>query len=85
MRVSSHDMRLVQELFPRTIVMDDGKIMADGLTRAILEDEELSNALGLEKPWVFDNDDTVNKKSRDVEQYLWLAVFGNYSLGTVVQ
>ena len=50
MLVSEHDMRLVQELFPRTVVMDDGQIVADGLTMEILEDEELLNAHGLEKP-----------------------------------
>ena len=50
MLVSTHDMRLVQELFPRTIVMDDGNIVADGLTMEILENEELLTAPGLEKP-----------------------------------
>jgi cobalt/nickel transport system ATP-binding protein len=50
MLVSTHDMRLVQELFPRTIVMDEGQVVADGLTMEILEDEELLNAHGLEKP-----------------------------------
>jgi cobalt/nickel transport system ATP-binding protein len=50
MLVSTHDMRLVQELFPRTIVMDEGQVVADGLTSEILEDEELLTAHGLEKP-----------------------------------
>ena len=50
MLVSTHDMKLVQELFPRTIVMDEGKVVADGLTIEILEDEALLNAHGLEKP-----------------------------------
>ena len=50
MLVSTYDMRLVQELFPRTVVMDDGQIMADGLTMEILEDEALLIAHGLEKP-----------------------------------
>ena len=50
MLVSTHDMKLVQELFPRTIVMDDGNIVADGLTMDILENEELLTAHGLEKP-----------------------------------
>ncbi len=50
MLVSTHDMKLVQELFPRTIVMDEGQIVADGGTRDILEDEELLTAHGLEKP-----------------------------------
>jgi cobalt/nickel transport system ATP-binding protein len=50
MLVSTHDMRLVQELFPRTIVMDEGQIVADGRTNDILEDEVLLTAHGLEKP-----------------------------------
>jgi len=50
MLVSTHDMRLVQELFPRTIVMDEGQIVADGKTKDILEDERLLTAHGLEKP-----------------------------------
>jgi cobalt/nickel transport system ATP-binding protein len=43
-------MRLVQELFLRTIVMDEGRVVADGLTMEILENEELLTAHGLEKP-----------------------------------
>jgi len=50
MLVSTHDMRLVEELFPRTIVMDEGVIVADGKTREILEDEKFLNEHGLEKP-----------------------------------
>ena len=50
MLVSTHDMKLVEELFPRTIVMDDGRIVADGQTKDILEDEKLLNEHGLEKP-----------------------------------
>ena len=50
MLVSTHDMKLVQELFPRTVVMDEGRVVADGLTSEILEDEPLLNAHGLEKP-----------------------------------
>ena len=50
MLVSTHDMRLVEELFPRTIVMDEGKIVADGMTKEILADEKLLNEHGLEKP-----------------------------------
>ncbi|MEW6403470.1 MAG: ABC transporter ATP-binding protein [Chloroflexota bacterium] len=51
MLVSTHDMAMVKELFPRTIVMDEGQIVADGATRNILEDEELLTAHGLEKPF----------------------------------
>ena len=50
MLVSTHDMRLVEELFPRMIVMDDGQIVADGMTKEILEDEKFLNEHGLEKP-----------------------------------
>jgi cobalt/nickel transport system ATP-binding protein len=50
MLVSTHDMAMVKELFPRTIVMDEGRIVADGLTKDILENEELLTAHGLEKP-----------------------------------
>lgn len=50
MLVSTHDMRLVQELFPRTIVMDEGQIVADDRTNHILQNEELLTAHGLEKP-----------------------------------
>jgi cobalt/nickel transport system ATP-binding protein len=50
MLVSTHDMKLVQELFPRTIVMDNGHIVADGKTLDILENEKLLYEHGLEKP-----------------------------------
>jgi cobalt/nickel transport system ATP-binding protein len=50
MLVSTHDMRLVAELFPRTIVMDGGQIVADGPTEAILNNAALLEAHGLEKP-----------------------------------
>ena len=49
MLVSTHDLRLVHELFPRTVIMDDGRIVADGLTEQLLNDEALLNAHGLEK------------------------------------
>jgi cobalt/nickel transport system ATP-binding protein len=49
MLVSTHDMALVKELFPRTIIMDEGRIVADGLTSEILEDQKLLEAHGLEK------------------------------------
>ncbi|MBI5293955.1 MAG: hypothetical protein HY869_00655 [Chloroflexi bacterium] len=50
MLVPTHVMALARELFPRTVVMDDGQIVADGLTAEILEDEKLLEAHGLEKP-----------------------------------
>ncbi len=50
MLVSTHDMRLVAEVFPRVIVMDDGRVVADGSTAAILSDTALLEAHGLEAP-----------------------------------
>ena len=50
MLVSTHDMRLVADVFPRTVVMDDGLIVADGPTAAILADDPLLEAHGLERP-----------------------------------
>jgi len=47
---SIHDMRLGQKLFPRTMVMDESVIATYGLTREILENEDLLAAHGLEKP-----------------------------------
>jgi cobalt/nickel transport system ATP-binding protein len=50
MLVSTHDMLMVRELFPRTVIMDEGRIVADGLTSDIMGDEALLNAHGLERP-----------------------------------
>jgi ABC-type multidrug transport system ATPase subunit len=50
MLVSSHDLRMVQDLFPRMVIMDEGKIVADGLTAELLKDEVLLKAHGLECP-----------------------------------
>jgi cobalt/nickel transport system ATP-binding protein len=50
MLVSSHDMLMVRELFPRMVIMDEGRIVADGPTQELMNDEALLNAHGLEKP-----------------------------------
>ncbi len=50
MLVSTHDMRLVAEVFPRTVVVDDGQVVADGATDRILADSELLERHGLEAP-----------------------------------
>ncbi|MGC8855779.1 MAG: energy-coupling factor ABC transporter ATP-binding protein [Anaerolineae bacterium] len=50
MLVSTHDMAMVKELFPRTIVLDDGRVAADGATREILSDAAWLEAHGLEQP-----------------------------------
>ena len=50
MLISTHDMHLVQELFPRTVVMDEGRIIADSPTEILFADENLLLAHGLERP-----------------------------------
>lgn len=50
MLVSTHDLRMVKELFPRMVIMDHGEIVADGLTSDLLEDKALLDHHGLEKP-----------------------------------
>ncbi|MGI6209151.1 MAG: energy-coupling factor ABC transporter ATP-binding protein [Anaerolineae bacterium] len=49
--VATHDMRLVWELCPRTVIMDGGRVVADGATAELLADAELLEAHGLETPW----------------------------------
>jgi cobalt/nickel transport system ATP-binding protein len=46
----THDMHLVRDLFPRTVVMDSGRIVADGPTSAILADVGFLEEHGLEAP-----------------------------------
>jgi cobalt/nickel transport system ATP-binding protein len=50
MLVSTHDMLMVRELFPRMIIMDEGQIVADGPTEALMADVALLEAHGLERP-----------------------------------
>jgi cobalt/nickel transport system ATP-binding protein len=50
MLVSTHDMPMVKELFPRMVVMDEGRIVADGPSDSILANAELLEAHGLEAP-----------------------------------
>ena len=48
--VSTHDMRLVAEVFARTVVVDGGLVVADGPTDRLLADDALLEAHGLERP-----------------------------------
>ena len=48
MIVSTHDIPLVRDLLPRTVVMDGGVIVADGETQAILSDSALLAAHDLD-------------------------------------
>jgi energy-coupling factor transporter ATP-binding protein EcfA2 len=48
--VASHDLELIIELCQRVIVLDQGRIVADGPTREILANDALMRAHGLEVP-----------------------------------
>jgi cobalt transport protein ATP-binding subunit len=48
--VSSHDMKLVAEVFPRVVVMDDGLVVGDGPTAELLQDDAFLESHGLERP-----------------------------------
>ncbi|MFN8533661.1 MAG: ABC transporter ATP-binding protein [Dehalococcoidia bacterium] len=48
MIVSTHDLAMVRELLPRMVVMDEGRIVADGPTSTLLTDGDLLAAHGLE-------------------------------------
>ncbi|MBM4430233.1 MAG: ABC transporter ATP-binding protein [Chloroflexi bacterium] len=48
MLISTHDLRLVQEICPRTVILDEGQAVADGPTATLLSDEALLAAHGLE-------------------------------------
>ena len=48
--VATHDLALAAELCPRTLVLDGGRVVADGPTRALLRDDERMRAHGLELP-----------------------------------
>lgn len=50
MLVSTHDMLMVRELFPRMIIMDEGQIVADGPTATLMADKNLLESHGLEMP-----------------------------------
>jgi cobalt/nickel transport system ATP-binding protein len=50
MLVSTHDMLMVRELFPRMVIMDEGRIVADGQTAELMNRPALLEAHGLERP-----------------------------------
>jgi cobalt/nickel transport system ATP-binding protein len=50
MLASTHDMLLVREIFPRMIVLDEGRMVADGPTQVLMNDAALLEAHGLERP-----------------------------------
>ena len=48
--VSTHDLAMVAEALPRTVILDEGSVVADGPSAELLDDEALLEAHGLEKP-----------------------------------
>ena len=48
--VATHDLRLVRDLTTRTLILDEGKIVADRTTKEILSNRSLLEAHGLELP-----------------------------------
>jgi energy-coupling factor transporter ATP-binding protein EcfA2 len=50
MLAATHDIRLVAEVFPRTIILDGGRAVGDGPTSQLLAQPDLLEAHGLEAP-----------------------------------
>jgi len=50
--IATHDLEFVVEICPRAIVLDGGRIVADGPSRQLLDDEPLMLAHGLERPHI---------------------------------
>jgi cobalt/nickel transport system ATP-binding protein len=48
--IATHDLDLVWELCPRSIIIDEGSVVADGPTHDLLRNEPLLTAHGLELP-----------------------------------
>ena len=48
--IATHDLEMALELCDRTLILDDGAVVADGPTRAIFGDGPLLEAHGLEPP-----------------------------------
>jgi cobalt/nickel transport system ATP-binding protein len=44
---ATHDLQMVAETFPRTVVLDGGQVVADGPTHELLADQQLLEAHGL--------------------------------------
>ena len=49
--IATHDLDLAAELCDRTLVMREGRIVADGPTEQIFNDIDLLEACGLEQPF----------------------------------
>ena len=50
--IATHDLEMVVEVCQRVLVMDDGRIVAEGSPHDVLDDEALMLAHGLERPHI---------------------------------
>ena len=48
--IASHDLELVLEVCDRVVLIDNGRIVADGNSREVMGDDKLMEAHGQEKP-----------------------------------
>jgi len=48
--IATHDLDMVLDVCPRTLVLKEGRVIADGPTRTLLQDEKLLESSRLEKP-----------------------------------
>jgi cobalt/nickel transport system ATP-binding protein len=53
MLVASHDMRLVWDLCSRTVILDRGRLVVEGPTTQLLQDQALMEHHGLEVPYSY--------------------------------
>ncbi len=53
--IATHDLELAVQLCPRAIILDQGRLIADGRTVELLADEALMLAHGLERPHILDH------------------------------
>jgi cobalt/nickel transport system ATP-binding protein len=49
--IASHDLEMILETCGRVVLLDQGRLLADGSARTVLADAALMDAHGLEVPW----------------------------------
>jgi cobalt transport protein ATP-binding subunit len=52
--IATHDLEMVVELCPRSVILDRGQVVGDGPTLQLLDNEEFMLAHGLERPLILD-------------------------------
>jgi cobalt/nickel transport system ATP-binding protein len=66
--VTSHDLDMVLELCERSIVLHEGRIMADGPTEEIFKNESLLHTCRLEKPFVMQSCPVCSPRKQQVPE-----------------